>query len=170
MNRLQLATLLSWAGKDGLQGRKRLQKVVFFLQKAGCALDCRFTLHHYGPYSRDVADACDEMVAAGLVKEDGGPASGDMQYSYTLLPATNRLLSKTPAKEINDFQTLGKELINEDIWPLELGSTVLFFHSQNEDWEMALTKACKYKKADPNHEQSRKALALAKNVVAYSGK
>ncbi len=35
MNRLQLATLLSWAGDNGLQGRKRLQKVVYFLQEAG---------------------------------------------------------------------------------------------------------------------------------------
>ncbi|MFO1064120.1 MAG: hypothetical protein U0892_09680 [Pirellulales bacterium] len=34
MNRLQLATLLSWAGQDGLSGRKRLQKVVYLLQEA----------------------------------------------------------------------------------------------------------------------------------------
>lgn len=59
MNRLQLATLLSWADDQSIQGRKRLQKVVYFLQYAGCPLDCRYTLHHFGPYSRDVADACD---------------------------------------------------------------------------------------------------------------
>ena len=82
MNRLQMATLLSWADDAGLRGRKRLQKVVFFLQEAGCPLDCRYTLHHYGPYSRDVADRCDEMVAAGLIDESGGPSTGDMQYAY----------------------------------------------------------------------------------------
>lgn len=72
MNRHQLATLIWWAGEAGIQGRKRLQKVVYFLQQAGCPLDCQYTLHHFGPYSRDVADACDEMVAARLVVESGG--------------------------------------------------------------------------------------------------
>ena len=56
MDRYQLATLSSWAGERGIQGRKRLQKVVFLLQAAGCPLSSHFTLHHYGPYSRDVAD------------------------------------------------------------------------------------------------------------------
>jgi len=43
-------------------------------------------LHRFGPYSQDVADACDEMVAAGLVIETGGPQSTTKQYSYTLKP------------------------------------------------------------------------------------
>src|SRR5215469_12009355 len=124
MNRLQLATLLSWAGDGGLQGRKRLQKVVFFLQEAGCLLDCQFTLHHFGPYSRDVADACDEIVAAGLVEEVGGPTTGDPQYGYRLKPETRRLLQQTPDAQMQRFQALGTELINTEIWQLELGSTI----------------------------------------------
>ena len=87
MNRLQLATLLSWAGDNGLHGRKRLQKVVYFLQEAGCPLNCRYSLHHFGPYSCDVADRCDEMVAAGLLEETARPFNGDTQYTYALKPA-----------------------------------------------------------------------------------
>lgn len=71
MNRHQLATLLSLAGEQGFSGRKRLQKVVFLLQQAGCDLGCHFTLQPFGPYSLDVAHAIDEMVAAGLVIETG---------------------------------------------------------------------------------------------------
>ena len=134
MNRLQLATLLSWAGENGLHGRKRLQKVVFFLQQAGCSLDCRYTLHHFGPYSRDVADACDEIVAAGLVDEAGGRAGGDLQYTYSLKPATHQLLTHTPDAQMNRFERLGRELINENLWTLELGSTILFFYRQTGDW------------------------------------
>lgn len=131
MNRLQLATLLSWAGDQGIQGRKRLQKVAFFLQHAGCPLDCKYTLHHFGPYSRDVADACDEMVAVGLVIETGEPQNGVMQYAYSLTPESHELLTRTPNAQ--SFESLGRSLINEAIWPLELGSTILYFYGQSRD-------------------------------------
>ena len=169
MNRLQLATLLSWADDAGLQGRKRLQKVVFFLQQAGCQFDCRYTLHHFGPYSRDVADACDEMVAAGLVIETGGPQNGAMQYAYTLKPEIRALLDQTHDAQLQRFQSLGTELINENIWSLELGSTVLFFYGQSRDWNAALDNACQFKKVDTALPSSRNALALAQRVVEPAG-
>jgi len=169
MNRLQLATLFSWAGDGGLQGRKRLQKVVFFLQAAGCPLDCRFTLHHFGPYSRDVADACDEIVAAGLVDETGGSATGGMQYAYTLKPVTRELLRQTPDPQMQRFQALGTELITTDVWQLELGSTVLFFHEQTGNWGEALARACEFKKVPADVIPSRNALTLGQRVCEQAG-
>lgn len=53
MTRYQLAKLVEWAGE--LRSRKRLQKVVYLLQAAGAPIEAEFTLHHYGPYSFDVA-------------------------------------------------------------------------------------------------------------------
>lgn len=169
MNRLQLATLLSWAGDNGVQGRKRLQKVVYFLQEAGCPLNCRYTLHNYGPYSRDVAEACDELVAAGLVDESGGPAEGDMQYTYSLKPATCKLLNQATAAEMQPFQERGAALVKENLWTLELGSTVLFFYRQSDDWDHALTRACDYKKVPSNTPASQTALELAKSFEARPG-
>jgi uncharacterized protein len=166
MNRLQLATLLSWAGQVGIQGRKRLQKVVFFLQEAGCPLDCRYTLHHFGPYSRDVADRCDEMVAAGLIEEVPGPVNGVMQYDYTLKPETQAALAQAPNSEMPEFGQLATSLINENLWTLELGSTILFFYRQLGDWNQALTEACKFKRVPDNVEASRTALTLAQRVAA----
>ncbi len=167
MNRLQLATLLKWAGDGGIQGRKRLQKIVFFLQAAGCPLDCAFTLHHFGPYSRDVADACDEMVAAQLIDECIEPQSGITQYTYTLKPSTRNLLSQTvPAfDDMKEFQTLGFSLLKENIWPLELGSTILFYFRHSNDWDVAMKKACAFKKATPTDASSAAAFELAKRVA-----
>lgn len=165
MNRLQLATLLSWAGENGLQGRKRLQKVVFFLQEAGCPLDCRYTLHHFGPYSRDVADRCDEMVAAGLVVEKGGPATGGMQYTYTLTPSTAAFLAQAADGGMRSFQQLGSELIQANLWDLELGSTILLFHRQIDDWNDAFIRACKFKNVPPDADASRAAIAFARRIV-----
>jgi uncharacterized protein YwgA len=182
MNRHQLATLLSWAGEQGFSGRKRLQKVVFFLQQAGCDLGCHYTLHHFGPYSQDVADACDEMVAAGLVIETGGPQSTTKQYSYTLKPEIRDSVSTTPESQIQQFQTLGKELIETDLWQLELGSIILFFRFQAEsvsyqtrltcvrrqksDWNQALEEACNFRKVSPTVDASQSALNLAKRFQA----
>ena len=168
MNRLQLATLLSWAGDEGLQGRKRLQKVVFFLQEAGCPLDCQFTLHHFGPYSRDVADRCDEMVAAGLINQAGGPPNGQMHYTYALKPKAREALEQTVDAEMPRFHELGVRLIKEDLWSLELGSTILYFQDQERDWGRALNKACEFKKVVANIESSQAALALARQFAPGS--
>ena len=163
MNRHQLATLLSWAGEQGFSGRKRLQKVVFFLQQAGCDLGCHYTLHHFGPYSRDVADACDEMVAAGLIEEKGGPQNGSMQYDYKLTPETLSLVNSLPEPQVQQFKDIGQNLIGTDLWQLELGSTILFFHRQKPDWNHAMEEACKFKKVSTTAEGSQSALSLAKS-------
>jgi hypothetical protein len=170
MDRYQLATLSSWAGERAIQGRKRLQKVVFFLQAAGCPLDCQFTLHHYGPYSRDVADACDEMVAVKLLQEKVTPNHAGAQYSYTLTPQAEQLLVATAKQEparaesMEPFRNLGIRLLGEDLWRLELGSTILFFFQQTGDWDHALQRACEFKKVSQEAAPTVAALNLAREV------
>lgn len=169
MNRLQLATLLSWAGDAGIQGRKRLQKVVFFLQQAGCPLDCRYTLHHFGPYSRDVADICDEMVAARLIEEKVSPTACGMQYEYKLTPEAQKYLAVLPDPGMRPYQELGTRLIGENLWQLELGSTVLLYYGGCCSWDDALRDACEFKKVDAGDKESQRALELAKRVQTQVG-
>ena len=165
MNRTQLATLLDWAGDGGIQGRKRLQKVVYLLQRAGCPLNCRYTLHHFGPYSMDVADICDEMVAVKLVDEDVVPTGRVTQYEYRLPDSTRQLLAKTDRpKGMTRFEAEAKALIAEDIWSLELGSTILLYQEEGSDWDTCLRKACEFKKVDPDSASSQQALCLAKRI------
>ncbi len=164
MNRHQLATLLSWTGEKGFSGRKRLQKVVFLLQYVDCDLGCRYTLHHFGPYSRDVADACDEMVAANLIEETVGLHGDSVQYTYTLTPETLSLAIKDPEPLVDKFKDFGKQLISMDLWRLELGSTILFFYEKDANWDKALKKACEYKKVVVQDAKSQNALGFAKEL------
>ena len=165
MDRLQFATLLSWAGKEGLQGRKRLQKVVFALQQIGCPIDSHFILHHYGPYSRDVADICDEMVAADLVEES--QQMGSAQYSYKLAPRTSELLAKSnPNNKLEPFKKNAENLLSENLWTLELGSTILYFYRQSKDWDDSMTKACEYKKTDKERTKSQNAFEFAQKLIS----
>jgi len=135
MNRLQFATLLSWAGEDGLNGRKRLQKIVFALQQIGCPLDSHFILHHYGPYS----------------------------------PKTSKLLAKTDSGgKLKPFEAKAKVLLKENLWTLELGSTILYYYGQNRDWDNAMTRACDFKKKSKDTKSSQRALTFARELIAPS--
>lgn len=164
MNRLQLATLLSWSGDSGLKGRKRLQKVVFLLQRAGCQLDCQFTLHNFGPYSRDVADICDEMVAIGLITEEVIAVSQVKKYSYKLTESTKSRLEQLKDDALQPFRELGEKLISEELWDLELGATISFFLEKTNDIDKACAEACRYKKIPFEEGTYQKALNLVKLI------
>lgn len=97
------------------------------------------------------------MVAAGLVEE-----FGETSYSYKLTSQTTALLQNTRENPIESFKDLGKRLIEEDLWHLELGSTILFYFQREPDWESAMRKACDFKHA--LIEDNRPALELAKSV------
>jgi hypothetical protein len=170
MDKVQLARLVQWAGDRGVQGRKRLQKVVYLLQAAGCPLDVDFILHHYGPYSRDVADVCDEMVAEGLLTEQV-ELSSVKQYTYTLPAATARLLeqiaSTAPDRtaSLDLFRGFAGELFAAPLWSLELGSTIVYYHALGEDWAGATRRACEFKKVPVEDGGTRAAADIARKVA-----
>ncbi len=103
------------------------------------------------------------MVAAGLVEESGG-----MQYGYKLTLETAALLEKTPDHPMTTFKELGQRLIEERLWSLELGSTILFYFRQKSDWDEAMRKACAFKNVPVDNEGSHEALALAKQFSAQA--
>ena len=152
MNRYQLAKIVQWA--DCLQSRKRLQKVVFMLIAKGCPLEADFLLHHYGPYSPDVARLSDQMVQAALLVEKVGQNQVGVQYSYRLSDETIRQIEeveKTPQGQelkarLSPFESIAKKLLNEDLRQLEYASTIVYFRAQGSDWPESIEKACLFKK------------------------
>lgn len=175
MDKLQLAILTEWAedaGLHGIKGRKRMQKVIYFLQQAGCPIDADYTLHHYGPYSRDVANVTDVMVAEGLLKEHGYSGIGGGQYDYKLEGHTrdmiHRIRESPSIQAFEAYRDRAIELLRESLWHLELGSTILYFYRSRrtaQDWDSALREACEYKRTDPQDPSSQTALALAKRFA-----
>ncbi|MGP1345956.1 MAG: hypothetical protein ACTS3F_04710 [Phycisphaerales bacterium] len=174
MEKLQLALLTQWAeeaGLGGLRGRKRMQKVIYFLQQVGCPIGAEYTLHHYGPYSRCVANITDEMVAEGLLLERGG---GGGQYEYELDAKTRSMIDQARACQgesvsaFEKFKQMAVELLQEDLWTLELGSTILYFFRTQRDspnWERALVDACRYKGVAPMLQSSQDARVLAERLA-----
>lgn len=170
MEKYALAKLVQWSGTSGVAGRKRLQKIVFFLQKAGCPFGADYSLHHYGPYSRDLAETCDELVAAGLLNETVVENNFGRQYTYRMTPAGTSALNQTDqrlraqANDLAKFQPLAAELLPYDLWELELGSTILYFYEKSLKWDDATRLACEFKRIDRTDKMVASAEALAKRI------
>lgn len=170
MNRYQMAKLVSWANK--LDTRKRLQKVVFMLQSAGCPLDADFYLHHYGPYSEDVARLADEMVRENLLLENLEEVPKGTKYTYCLSKEVEEQLKTLEQTEkgqewirqMAPFEEKAKALLGKDLRHLEFASTILYFQQRGCSWDEAVAKAEKFK----GTPAVRKALSLAQQAVASS--
>ncbi len=101
MTKYQLARLIAWAG--ALDTRKRAQKIVYLLQAAGCPLDAEYRLHYYGPYSQDVAQLVDELVAQGMLEESCTQTGGGRRFSYAL-SETARVRLRRPPRRWSHFK------------------------------------------------------------------
>lgn len=171
MNRYQLAKIVDWAGT--LQTRKRMQKVVYLLQVAGCPLGAEYALHHYGPYSQEVARLTDEMVQANLLDEKASSNAVGQQYSYSLAPAARNSLAdvestptgKALASDLEKFLIDKRWLLDEDLRDLEYAATIVFFHRQGHDWASAIDKTCRFKGLSNTSPAVERANALARRVV-----
>ena len=171
MNRLQLAKLVESAGV--LKTRKRLQKVVYLLQAAGCRLDVDFTLHHYGPYSHGLSQLADDMVRVGLLEEDETPnAMVGRSFSYRLSDRARQQLTLLPQGAgsplgLGRFERLAKELLAEpDLPKLEYASTVAYFRKQRDTWDEAREAAANFKGQNAYSPVMRDAEQLARRALS----
>tara|TARA_R110000744_G_C19348268_1_gene560162 strand:- start:1598 stop:2125 length:528 start_codon:yes stop_codon:yes gene_type:complete len=170
MNKYSLMKIVETAGQEGFRGRKRLQKVVFFAQRDGLPVDADFGLHRYGPYSHDLSQACSELTSLGLIEETTSKsATGIVEYGYELTSSGKDAIKfseeQTPDLTSTIFSPQKdniSDLINENLWKLELGSTILFYYNKIEDWDIALSNACEFKNVKPDEPASIAALELAK--------
>jgi len=175
MNRYQLATLVEWAGE--LKTRKRLQKVVYLLQAGGCDLGLDYSLHHYGPYSQDLASLTDGMVHSGLLREDPkSNAVAGTSYQYALSETATKQLRRMGEQSSHQarlgalagHRELAERLLAEsDVRQLEYAATVAYFFSKQPSagWDRARQAAARFKKQDAAGLAMRDAEKLAREVI-----
>ena len=172
MTKYQLAKLIHWVGT--LETRKRMQKVVYLLQAAGCPFGADFFLHRFGPYSHDVARLTEELVADRVLSESQSENAAGHQFGYRLTEHGEMLLAafenrSTIAKQLSrtmaPFEDLAKVLANNGLRELEIASTIAYYYQTMPDWDKAREHACRFKNINPDTEFAKKAEALAQKVV-----
>ncbi|MDD1776842.1 MAG: hypothetical protein LUQ65_01645 [Candidatus Helarchaeota archaeon] len=123
-----LLKFISSASK--IEGRKRLQKLIYLMKYIGFPIEARFSMHYYGPYSADLAVQIDHLVNRNLIKEDSS-----IGYSYELTQEGKKILNeveKNPSNReyvnfISPWTTRFNSFYKERVPDLEIASTILFW-------------------------------------------
>lgn len=80
--------------KTPLDGRTRVQKFVFLAQKQKLGDLYNFIPFNYGPYSKDLQNDVDELIAAGFITQlEQDLGDGKKRYVYRINPKGEELLA-----------------------------------------------------------------------------
>jgi len=151
-----------------VDSRKRLQKSIYLLQRAGCPLQFSYILHYYGPYSFELAGLIDQLKGADIIDESPEQTGfGGVRYRSKISQKGKSVLANFEKSEtgkdvygqIEPFISCFLELNEEDPWVLELAATVAYFNDGN--WTEAQKQTATFKKLSPNDKNLKKAFAIA---------
>lgn len=129
MHKRLIPLLLAYVNEENpIDGRTRLQKMVFVLQQqlkeAGEYSDSElysFFAYDYGPFSKELAESIDTMIEQGLLAEhpEEYNEEGDLKYLYELEPEGKELIEQALDQEvlqgILDAAAQLKTRYNEDL-------------------------------------------------------
>ena len=158
---------------ESLQGRKKLQKLMFIAKLEGCPIDDDFFHHFYGPYSSDLAERVDDLVERGLLKESSrslGVVEG-VEYSYEVAdPGKARLrgvdekLPKHTVEQIEEVLERVVPLASRNVFELELAATILYWLQKGHDWKKAEVITSQRKSAGREDSRFKSARKLAEQI------
>lgn len=122
---IPLAQLIFLLGE--VQGRKKLQKMVYLAQRLGAPFREDFAYYLFGPFSEALANELEEMKMLGLIKETKETTQGGYsQYSYSLTEEGTEFAKSKQLVFDSDLISTLQELNKEDGRQLELKATTWF--------------------------------------------
>lgn len=121
------AKIAAVIGKAGvIAGRKKLQKMIYILQKIGFPFYERFQFNFFGPYSDELTMQLEELCNFGFLLEGQDEQDNGMSYRYRLSEAGESFIGHY--KELlPDVQAITEKLLQESTLFLELVATILYF-------------------------------------------
>lgn len=107
-------------------GKTSIQKIVYFLQnEIESALDYRFKMHYYGPYSEKLDGNLSLANAMGLVEV----IPDSEGYGYHVIPGQQDLGQQEPPMPWTEIDEMIQDLGGLELWRLELVATAHFVKS-----------------------------------------
>ncbi|WP_077329392.1 YwgA family protein [Virgibacillus siamensis] len=117
---------------NDVSGRKKLQKMIYILQRCHMPFEEKYQFHFYGPYSEELSLRVEELCNLGFIAEEKEDRSNYFQYNYTITDDGKSFLDQFRL-EMPDMTTHVKMLKEKSSRFLELVSTMLFFDDLAED-------------------------------------
>ncbi|MFT8363654.1 MAG: hypothetical protein ABF586_07835 [Sporolactobacillus sp.] len=118
----KVAELIRQAG--GINGRRKLQKIIYILQKLGVPFYETFHFQMHGPYSEELSLQLEELCDFGFLTEAWSSESGQVTYSVT--PSGEEFLAGRRTL-LPDVSALAGQLAAEKNAFLELTAALFYF-------------------------------------------
>lgn len=107
-------------------GRKKLQKMIYILQKCNFPFQEKYQFHFYGPYSEELTLRVEELCNLGFLNEEREDKSNYYQYRYEMTEDGAKFLDQF-SFDIPDFSKEVSLLQEKSSRFLELVATILYF-------------------------------------------
>jgi hypothetical protein len=120
----KLMAVLQHAGE--VVGRKKLQKIVFIVQKLNYPFHEKYHYHFYGPYSEELTLKVEELCNLGFFNEVKEEKGNYNQYKYTLTKDGEQFMCHYDV-DMPGLESCVASLNGQSARFLELVATVLHF-------------------------------------------
>ncbi|GAB4074841.1 YwgA family protein [Barrientosiimonas marina] len=140
-----------FAAASAVTGRKKLQKMIYILQKCDVPFQEKYQFHFYGPYSEELSLRVEELCNLGFITEEKQTKSSYVQYHYEMTEDGEAFLQQFPAS-MPDMAEPIAQLKQQSSRFLELVSTILYFEGLPADEVAGKVHAVKPKQNYTNDE------------------
>ncbi|GAB3789265.1 YwgA family protein [Virgibacillus kimchii] len=111
---------------DEITGRKKLQKMIYILQKCKLPFEEKYEFHFYGPYSEELTLRVEELCNLGFLQEIKEEKSNYFQYHYHITGDGRSFLQQF-ASHLPGLGDKVKLLNRQSSRFLELVATMMYF-------------------------------------------
>jgi uncharacterized protein YwgA len=115
--------------RDGgpIVGHNKFQEIIHVLQESGVDFEAQYELSNFGPYSSELKESIDELIAARLI-EVGTDSFERTCYSVTRTFVS--LLNRAASEEPTAWSIIARDLNSQEADDVEGISIVLFLSSR----------------------------------------
>lgn len=149
-----------------VNGRKKMQKMVYILKKMNFPFTEKYELHMYGPYSEELTLRVEELCEMGFLAERFEDKGSYKQYCYQVTEEGTKFLSTAEAPGERLPECIG-QLNEKSSRFLELVSTLLFFDQLDKEDQIAKVRIVK-NKLNFTDQEMEQAFAFINELQASS--
>lgn len=113
---------------NGITGRKKLQKMIYVLQKCHVPFKEKFQFHFYGPYSEELTLRIEELCNLQLIEEEREDKGNYYRYNYKITTDGAQFLEQF-SLDMPKIERKVELLQKQSSRFLELVATMFFFES-----------------------------------------
>ncbi|GAA0436109.1 YwgA family protein [Lentibacillus halophilus] len=117
---------------EEVSGRKKLQKMIYILQKWNFPFEEKYQFHFYGPYSEELSLRVEELCNLGFLAEEKENKSNYVQYHYHITGSGRDFLQQF-GMTMPDMTEPIALLQEKSSRFLELVATMLYFDGLSRD-------------------------------------